>query len=325
MEYILTGVREFRQKNLGGMVLYLGVAAIFLAMTLICQAYGKDFLTVTNIFNIITQASIVAIIAIGASLIILTGGIDLAPGSVVGFVGIVGGLALKSGVPLWAVVLLCLAAGVISGVISGLFVSYGKVPAFIVTLGMMQILRGGAMVLCGGIAVSGFPSELKLLMNAKLFGRMPISVFYVAVLYIAICFVMKYTRFGRRVYALGGNIKAARLSGIAVNRELIKVYALGGLFAAIGGVMMLARLSYADPNAGSGYEMQAIAAAVIGGISLSGGKGNIANTLVGALILSMLTCGLQIMNMPTFYQSIISGLVIVLAVFADKHDERHQE
>ena len=306
-------------------VLYLGAAAIFLALSIICMMFGKNFLTINNIFNIITQASIIAVIAIGASLIILTGGIDLSSGSMIGFIGIAGGLMLKNGIPLIGVVLICLLIGAAVGVVNGVLIGYGKVPSFIVTLGMMQILRGGAMVLCGGIAVAGFPAELKLLMSTKLFGQMPISVLYVAALYLLIWFVMKYTRFGRHVYALGGNLKAAQLSGIAVNRELIKVYALGGLFAAVGGVMMLARLSYADPNAGDGFEMQAIASAVIGGISLSGGKGNVINTLVGALILSMLTCGLQIMNMPTFYQSIISGLVIVLAVFADKHRDRLKE
>ncbi len=162
-------------------------------------------------------------------------------------------------------------------------------------------------------------------MASKVLGTVPVSVIYVFVFYAVIIFVMAYTKFGRHVYAAGGNICAARLSGINVNRTVLMVYVLSGIFAAIGGIMLLSRLTYADPNAGSGYEMNAIASAVIGGISLSGGKGKIGNTLVGAIILSTLTCGLQIMNVATYYQTIVTGIVIIAAVFADKKKERQSE
>ena len=189
----------------------------------------------------------------------------------------------------------------------------------------MQIARGLALLINGGQPISSFPKGLGSLMASKVLGTVPVTVIYVFVFYAVIIFVMAYTKFGRHVYSAGGNICAARLSGINVNRTVLMVYVLSGIFAAIGGIMLLSRLTYTDPNAGSGYEMNAIASAVIGGISLSGGKGKIGNTLVGAIILSTLTCGLQIMNVATYYQTIVTGIVIIAAVFADKKKERQSE
>ena len=294
--------KEGVKAKLPALTLYLGLVVIFIVFAVICSMMGKNFLTLNNMFNIITQASIISIIAIGASLVIVTGGIDLSVGSIVGFVGIFGGLILKAGMPLIAMGILCIAAGAAFGLVNGCLVSYGKVPPFIVTLGAMQIARGLALLINGGQPISSFPKGLGSLMASK-----------------------AYTKFGRHVYAAGGNICAARLSGINVNRTVLMVYVLSGIFAAIGGIMLLSRLTYADPNAGSGYEMNAIASAVIGGISLSGGKGKIGNTLVGAIILSTLTCGLQIMNVATYYQTIVTGIVIIAAVFADKKKERQSE
>ena len=290
--------KEGVKAKLPALTLYLGLIVIFIVFAVICSMMGKNFLTLNNMFNIITQASIISIIAIGASLVIVTGGIDLSVGSIVGFVGIFGGLILKAGMPLAAMGVLCIAAGAAFGLVNGCLVSYGKVPPFIVTLGAMQIARGLALLINGGQPISSFPKGLGSLMASK---------------------------FGRHVYSAGGNICAARLSGINVNRTVLMVYVLSGVFAAIGGIMLLSRLTYADPNAGSGYEMNAIASAVIGGISLSGGKGKIGNTLVGAIILSTLTCGLQIMNVATYYQTIVTGIVIIAAVFADKKKERQSE
>lgn len=317
--------KEGVKAKLPALTLYLGLVVIFIVFAVICSMMGKNFLTLNNMFNIITQASIISIIAIGASLVIVTGGIDLSVGSIVGFVGIFGGLILKAGMPLIAMGILCIAAGAAFGLVNGCLVSYGKVPPFIVTLGAMQIARGLALLINGGQPISSFPKGLGSLMASKVLGTVPVSVIYVFVFYAVIIFVMAYTKFGRHVYAAGGNICAARLSGINVNKTVLMVYVLSGIFAAIGGIMLLSRLTYADPNAGSGYEMNAIASAVIGGISLSGGKGKIGNTLVGAIILSTLTCGLQIMNVATYYQTIVTGIVIIAAVFADKKKERQSE
>ena len=214
--------------------------------------------------------------------------------------------------------------GIIIGICNGSIISYGKVPAFIVTLGTLQVIRGLTMVLNSGRPISGFPSELRSIMNSKIFG-MPISILYVFVLYAVMIFIMNKTKLGRWIYAIGGNREAATLAGVRTNKIEIYSYVICSVFASIAGILLLSRLSYADPNAGIGYELDAIAAAVIGGIAMSGGKGNIGNTLVGALILAMLKTGLQILNVPVYYQTIIIGLSIIIAVFFDKSDERKAE
>lgn len=306
-------------------MIYIGMVGIFLVFTIICSAMGKNFLNLNNIMNIVNQASINAIIAIGASMVILTGGIDLSVGSVVGFVGIFLAMNLKNGMSIPLAIVLCLLCGVLIGLFNGVLVSYGKVPAFIATLGSMQAVRGMAQIINGGQAVSGFPLEIGAVMKTRLFGVVPIGVLYVIVFYTIMVLVLSYIKFGRRIYALGGNPHAARLSGIKVKRLEVSVYVISGVFAAFAGVMLLGRLLYADPSAGNSYEMDAIAAAVIGGISMSGGKGRLANTVVGAIILATLTNGLQIMNVATYYQTVITGLVVIVAVFADKQKERKAE
>ncbi len=318
-------INKNKNINISSITLYLGILVVFVVFQIVCNFCGKNFITLVNIFNIITQSSIISIIAIGASLVILTGGIDLSVGSIVGFVGIFGGLLIKAGTPIFLACLLCVLVGGIFGLVNGAFVSYGKVPSFIVTLGTMQIARGLALLINGGQPISSFPKGLGSLMCTKVFNTIPISVFYVIFFYLLMIFVMQKTIFGRHIYSIGGNIQAARLSGVRVYKTEMLVYVLSGVFAAIGGVMLLARLTYADPNAGAGYEMNAIAATVIGGISLSGGKGKIGNTLIGAILLSTLTSGLQILNVATYYQSIVIGMVIVGAVFADKQKERKSE
>ncbi|PYG89939.1 ribose transport system permease protein [Ruminiclostridium sufflavum DSM 19573] len=317
-------VNKLKKIDLKSITLYIGAIVILLAFTIICKANGKDFLTSSNIQNIISQSSVMAVVAIGASLVILTGGIDLSVGSIVGFVGIFGGIMIKSGVPLFAVIVICCVVCALIGLATGYFVSFGKVPAFIVTLGTMQIIRGLTKVLTSGKPVSGFPEALSKLSSFEIFG-IPIIIIYVFIFYVLIVFTLSKTKFGRRIYSIGGNPNAAKLSGVKVNKIEMLTYMLAGLFSAFGGLMLLSRLSYADPNAGSGYEMDAIAAVVIGGIALSGGKGKVANTLVGALILGMLKCGLQILNVPTYYQTIIIGVVIIAAVYMDKAKERKAE
>lgn len=313
-----------KKLDIASITLYLGAAIIFVVFTILTKINGKDFLTASNISNIITQSAVISIIAIGASFVILTGGIDLSIGSIVGFTGIFGGTLIKIGLPIWISILICLVVGAVIGFITGLLVSYGKVPAFIVTLGTMQIVRGVTKVITAGKPVAGLPTELSALTETRILG-LPVMVYYVFILYAMIIYVLKKTKFGRRVYAIGGNSKAAKLSGVKVNLVETFTYTIAGVFSTIGGILLLSRLSYADPNAGAGYEMDAIAAVVIGGIALSGGKGKIVNTLVGALILGTLKSGLQILNVPVYYQTIIIGVVIIMAVFLDKSKERKAE
>lgn len=318
-------MKNKQEINWADWIIYMGMIGIFLVFTVICSAMGKDFLNINNIMNIVNQASINAILAIGASIVILTGGIDLSVGSVVGFVGIFLAMNIKDGMSIPVAIILCLICGAVIGLFNGILISYGKVPAFITTLGSMQAVRGLAQIINEGQAVSGFPLEIGALMKTKFFGVVPIGVLYVIVFYAVMILILAYTKFGRGIYALGGNSHAARLSGIKVKKLEVIVYILCGMFAAFAGVMLLARLLYADPSAGNSYEMNAIAAAVIGGISMSGGKGKLANTVVGAIILATLTNGLQIMNVATYYQTVITGLVVIVAVFADKRKERKAE
>lgn len=313
-----------KKIDVSSLTLYIGAVLILLIFTILCAVNGKNFLTMSNITNIIVQSAIIGVTAISASLVILTGGIDLSIGSVVGFTGIFAGVLIKAGVPIVLAILICLVIGCIVGYGTGIFVSYGKIPAFIVTLGTMQILRGITKIITGGKPVAGLPVALAQLTTAKILG-IPLMVFYLVILYAFMFFILKKTKFGRKIYAIGGNVKAAKLSGVKVNQIEAITYLLAALFSTLAGILLLSRLCYADPNAGSGYEMNAIAAAVLGGIAMSGGKGNLLNTLVGAIILGMLTCGLQILNVPTYYQTVITGVVIIIAVYFDKAKDRKAE
>ncbi|GMQ61573.1 ABC transporter permease [Vallitalea maricola] len=315
---------SMKKIDLQSLTLYIGAIAILIIFTVVCRLAGKNFLTFGNIQNVITQSSVIAVIAIGQSVVILTGGIDLSVGSTVGFVGILGGLLIKSGMPIGVVCILLIVMGILVGACNGALISYGKIPAFIVTLGSLQIIRGVTMVVNSGKPISGFPEGLRAIMNTKILG-MPISVLYVFILYAIMMTIMTKTRLGRWIYSIGGNAKAAKLAGVKTKKIEVYSYVISGIFAAVGGILLLSRLSYADPNAGSGYELDSIAAVVIGGIAMSGGKGNLGNTLVGALILGMLKCGLQILNVPVYYQTIIIGLAIITAVFFDKAKERRAE
>ncbi len=294
----------------------------FLAIFVVFSFMSEYFLSVNNILNIIVQSSILAIIAVGATMVIITGGIDLSVGSIVAFVGIAIGLALNASLPIFIVILIGAIIGIITGMINGSLIAYGRVPAFIATLGMMGIARGGALALNSGKPVAGFPSGFEKIASTSL-GSIPIFVVYCIVIYAIMYIVLTRTKFGRHIYAIGGNRDAARLSGVKVKITELKVYAISGFFAGLGSILLTARLNYATPIAGMGYELDAIAAVVIGGTSLSGGQGNIVGTLVGALILGTLRNGLTILNVPSYYQKIIIGIVIVLAVFADKMKEKN--
>lgn len=316
-------VRKERKIDLHSIAIYIIAVAIFVMFAILAEMNGRSFLSLSNIRNIITQSAVISVIAIGQTMVIITGGIDLSVGSVVGFVGITGGLMIKAGIPVLAAVFLTLVIGIMVGLINGLLISYGRIPAFITTLAMMQIFRGLCMLVNSGKPVAGFPEGLTRIMGTEIFG-IPISIFYVFLTYLIMMTLMAKTRFGRYVYAVGGNREAAKLSGVKVQKIELITYALAGLFAALGGVMLLSRLSYADPNAGISYEMNAIAATVIGGTAMSGGKGKLGNTFVGAIILGMLTTGLQILNVPVHFQSIITGMAVAGAVYLDKIKERKE-
>jgi ribose transport system permease protein len=300
------------QDLLKSYILYFAFIIIFIIFSVL----NKNFLSINNVLNIIVQSSIIAIIAVGQTMVILSAGIDLSVGSIVGAVGIGIGLLMVAGIPIPVVVLLGVFMGSLIGLFNGVVISYGRVPSFIATLGMMGIARGFGLALNEGKPVAGLPMEFEKIASASL-GGIPSFVFYSIIIYLIMYVVLERTKFGRHIYAIGGNRDASRLSGVKVKFIETLVYGFSGLFSGLGAVLLTARLNYATPVAGNGYELDTIAAVVIGGTALSGGQGRIVGTLVGALMLGILRNGLTILNVSSFFQQIIIGLVIIIAVFAD--------
>ena len=274
------------------------------------------FLTVSNLLNVAEQTSINAIVAVGMTFVILSGGIDLSVGSLVALAGVILGVALRDGQPLAVALTLALAAGVVCGLGNGLLVSQGGLPPFIVTLGTMSIARGAALLVTEGRPISGFAPSFRVLATGRA-GFVPAPVIATAVVYLAAHVALTRTTFGRYVYAIGGNEEATRLSGVAVRFHKTMIYAVSGLMSATAAVILTARLNSAQPIAGMMYELDAIAATVIGGTSLMGGDGTLAGTLVGALIMGVLRNGLNLLGVSSFLQQIVIGGVIVVAVLLD--------
>ena len=270
------------------------------------------FLTVPNIINIGIQAAVVAIMAFGMTFVIVTSGIDLSVGSVAALSAMVSAWMFSNvGLPGWLTLIIGLLIGLLAGAASGLAIAYGKLPAFIATLAMMSVARGLTLVISGGtpVATSGAVNHL----GADL-GPIPVPVIMLALAGVVCWFILSRTVLGRSLYAIGGNEEAARLSGIPVRRILVAVYALAGLFAGLAGLVLAGRLSSAQPQAGLGYELDAIAAVVIGGASLSGGSGKASGTFIGAVLLAVIRNGLNILNVSSFWQQVVIGCVIALAV-----------
>lgn len=280
-----------------------------------------NFLTLTNITNVFTQVSVNAIIAIGMTFVILTGGIDLSVGSTLAISGALAASIIKStgNVPL--AVLVASLVGISVGLINGLLISKGKLQAFIVTLATMTIFRGLTLVFTDGTPISKLPEAFVNVGNGKI-GFMPIPVIITIVVAAFAIYLLSKTRFGRYLYALGGNEDSARLSGINTSKIKVLAYVISGFAASIAGVIITSRIGSASPNAGMGFELDAIAAVVIGGTSLAGGEGRITGTIIGALVIGVLNNGLNLMNVSPFYQAIVKGLVILIAVLLDRKSRK---
>ncbi|MEF8005553.1 ribose ABC transporter permease [Escherichia coli] len=285
-----------------------------LVLIAIVSTLSPNFFTINNLFNILQQTSVNAIMAVGMTLVILTSGIDLSVGSLLALTGAVAASIVGIEVNALVAVAAALALGAAIGAVTGVIVAKGRVQAFIATLVMMLLLRGVTMVYTNGSPVNTGFTE-----NADLFGWFgigrPLGV--PTPVFLAAWYMLHHTRLGRYIYALGGNEAATRLSGINVNKIKIIVYSLCGLLASLAGIIEVARLSSAQPTAGTGYELDAIAAVVLGGTSLAGGKGRIVGTLIGALILGFLNNGLNLLGVSSYYQMIVKAVVILLAVLVD--------
>ncbi|RQO71599.1 ribose ABC transporter permease [Aquitalea sp. FJL05] len=298
----------------------------FIALVLVSvglAVLSPDFLTVANLLNVMRQVSINALIAFGMTLVILLGGIDLSVGSILALSSVAIATLIQAGVNPMLATLLGVIGGGLMGLFNGLVISKGKVAPFIATLASMTILRGLALVVSGGSPITGFNSDLfSMLGGGYVAGLLPIPVLWMLIMFGLFAFLLKKTVFGRHVYATGGNEEAARLSGVKVDQIKLWVYTLSGAMSAMAGVVLTSRLNSAQPTAGSGYELDAIAAVVLGGTSLTGGRGWIFGTLMGALLIGVLNNGLNLLGVSSFYQQVIKGVVILLAVLIDRSGKK---
>lgn len=308
-----TGRRRVR-INVQTLGIFGAAAIIFIVFGLL----SPSFLMIGNLRDIAISASINAIIGLGVTFVIITGGIDLSVGSIASLVGIVAATVMVSGgvAPILAL-LIGIAVGLACGAANGLLITRLKLPPFIATLGTMSVFQGLAYVTTNGKPVYNIPPEFVLLLNSYV-GGVPVMVVIVAVVGVLCWALLRRTVFGENVIAVGGSEETAWLSGIRVNRVKVAVYALSGGLAGLAGLILVARINAAQTEGGSPYLLTAIAAAVIGGANLLGGEGRIGGTLVGALILAALTNGLVLLNVPSFYEQIVTGLVVIIAVALDQ-------
>ena len=302
-----------------------GVVLILLVMVVFLSLYTDTFLTSTNIFNILRAFSWIAISAFGQCLVIITGGVDLSVGSLMGLSGLASAMLLVRGVPVPIAVLGGLAVGLIVGVANGLMITKGKLPPFIATLGTLLMARGLCNGLTGGWPVRDLPQSFRTLGQHDIpLGNLgvPLPLIFMLILAVISSLFLSRTTWGYRIYALGGNEQATRLSGISTDKVKIMVYSICGLLTAIGGVLMTARLGVAAPTAGTAYELDVIAAAVVGGTSFSGGEGTILGVLVGAAIMQVLRTGLVLVGVSAYWLQAVQGLVIVVAIMLDQLRKR---
>jgi ribose transport system permease protein len=293
-----------------------GALTALIALVIAMSALSGDFLTTDNLLNIGVQAAVVAILAFGSTFVIVSAGIDLSVGSVAALSAtVLAWMATSEGVPVWIAVILSVAVGIACGLVNGFMVAYGKLPSFIATLAMLSVGRGLSLVISQGSPIA-FPSSVSHL-GDTLGGWLPVPVLVMVAMGLITAVILGRTYIGRSMYAIGGNEEAARLSGLRVKKQQLAIYALSGLFAAAAGIVLASRLSSAQPQAAQGYELDAIAAVVIGGASLAGGTGKASGTLIGALILAVLRNGLNLLSVSAFWQQVVIGVVIALAVLLD--------
>lgn len=293
-----------------------GILGVLLLLVVFMGVMAPNFVSLDNAVNVARAVSINAILAGGMTLVILTGGIDLSVGSVVALTGVSSVLLWTAGAPAIVAVLGGIIVGAATGLINGTLIAYLGLPAFIITLGALTYIRGFSYSLTDAQPLIASDLGFRGLGNGAIAG-IPTPVVLMALVYIVLWFILERTKFGRHVYAIGGNKEAARLAGIKVKWTLVRVYLIMGACAGLAGIIFAARVESGQPKAGEGYELDAIAAVVLGGTALMGGRGRIVGTLIGALIIGVLSNGLVLMNVPFFYQLVVKGLVIVLAVGID--------
>ena len=304
---------RLRSLDIGkyGIVLALVILIVFFALL------APSFLSVNNVLNILRQVSIVGICTVGMTFVILTGGIDLSVGSILGVCAVVGAILMSSGLPVWLSVVAVIAVGAVTGLLNAFLISEVDIAPIIATLGVMTALRGVAYILTEGLPVYGLPAEFNLLGQGYFLG-IPVPVFFLAAAFVVGWFLLSKTTFGRTVYGIGGNLEATRLSGLSVRRATYRIYVLAGTLYAVAALILLSRANSGQPKAGTGYEMDIITACVLGGISVAGGQGRITGVIYGVLIMGVLTNGMVLMNVNEYWQWVVKGTVLLAAVAIDR-------
>jgi ribose transport system permease protein len=296
------------------------LAPIFslLVLSAIAALFSPFFLTVENLFAIGLQMSVVAIMALGQVLVIIGGGIDLSAGSVLALSGVVACMQLRAGHNLVFAAFGALATGLACGLLNGFLVTRGKLPPFIATLGTMGMARGLALIITDGVPIFSLPSSFAELGGGRIFQLIPVPVAITALVALITYLILAHTRLGRHAYAIGGNKEAARLAGVPVARNTQALYTLCGATAGLAGLILASRLNSGQPTTGAGYELDVIAACVIGGASLSGGEGTVGGALIGALLMGVLRNSCNLLDVSAFWQQIAIGAIIIVAVFFDQ-------
>ena len=315
-ELTMKAIKEIRKPR-RDLIRRYGMLLVFLVMVVLASLLSDRFLTTVNLLNVTRQVAINAILAAGMTAVIIAGGIDLSVGSVLAIAGAVGAGVMSSGASWFVGFVVILLIGLLFGITNGLFIAYGQLPPFIVTLATMALARGFLQVYTGGRAIAVSNSTFQWFGHGYV-GSIPVPVIIMVLIYILAYTFFKHTKLGRLIYAVGGNEQACRMAGIPVNRVKVAIYGINGLMAGLVGMILTARLFSAQPTAGVSYEMDAIAAVILGGTSLSGGRGNIGGTIVGAMIIGVLGNVFNLLNVSPFYQDVAKGLVILVAVLLDR-------
>jgi ribose transport system permease protein len=322
MEMTTAATMQRRDTKLSEMVKRFLPFASLIVLCVLIAALEPKFLSTGNLAGVARQTAVISIIAMGMTIVMVSGGIDLSVGSMMALAGVVGAFAMVAGAPAVVGVLVCMGIGALCGALNGLAITTLRISPFIATLGAMGIYRGVALLLPDGKAVVGLPTNFGYLAEGNLFGIIPLPLFIVIIVALATHFLLSRTRLGRYCYAIGSNVEAARYAGVRVSRCQILFYLMLGALTGLAGAIESARLITGQPTAGEGYELRVIAAVVIGGGSLSGGQGTVIGTIIGALIMGVLANGANLLRISSFTQQIVIGAVIVLAVTFDEFQRR---
>lgn len=301
-----------------------GIYFAFIIMLVLFSTLSPVFLKIENVLNILRQVANIGIISVGMALVIITGGIDLSVGSTVGFSAVLSAYLMIHGFHPVVAIIITLLAGTLAGFTSAFFINHLEIPPFVVTLSMMTILRGIGFILTKGIAIYGFSKGFKQIGQGYV-GPLPIPVIIVTAIFIFGYLLLACTKYGRYAYGIGGNEEAARLSGVSPKKIKVLAYSLLGFLSSMSGIVLLARVNSGNPNLGTGYELDAISACILGGVSISGGSGKITGVVVGVLFLGVLTNGLILLNINEFLQMLVKGAVLLAAVSLDKIAQRQKQ